>query len=279
MDLKTFIDNFHLLAGTPNAIPKLHEMILQLAVRGKLVPQDSNDEPASVLLEKINAEKDRFIAEGKIKKSKPLPPIKSEEVPYGLPEGWQWVRLGDVTTYGITEKVEPGGVVEGTWTLELEDIEKTSSKLLVRVRYPERDFKSTKNLFSKGDVLYGKLRPYLDKVLVADEPGVCTTEIMPIRGYFGIDIYYLRYVLKSPDFISYANSSTHGMNLPRLGTDKARSALFQLPPFNEQKRIVSKVDELLALCDELETKLRQCSQVGEDLMEAVVNQVTEEERP
>lgn len=100
--------------------------------------------------------------------------------------------------------------------------------------------------------MYGKLRPYLDKVLVADEDGVCTTEIIPIRGYCEILPEFLRLLLKTPFFISYANDSTHGMNLPRLGTEKARMALVPIFPLAEQQRIVAKVDELMALCDQLE---------------------------
>jgi type I restriction enzyme S subunit len=103
-------------------------------------------------------------------------------------------------------------------------------------------------------VLYGKLRPYLDKVLVADEDGVCTTEIIPLRGLADLDSGYLRLALKAPGFIAYATDSTHGMNLPRLGTDKARMAAIPVPPCAEQKRIVAKVDELMARCDELEAK-------------------------
>lgn len=103
-----------------------------------------------------------------------------------------------------------------------------------------------------GYVLYGKLRPYLDKVVVVDEDGACTTEIIPFHGFGLSNPFYLRWCLKSSQFINYANSSTHGMNLPRLGTDKARLACIPLPPFPEQQRIVVKVDELMALCDQLE---------------------------
>ena len=163
--------------------------------------------------------------------------------------GHTWER-SPVT--GATGKAEPSEVSEETWVLELEDIEKVSSRLLNRVRYGVRPFKSTKNRFYKGDILYGKLRPYLDKVVLADEDGVCSSEIMPIRGFVGLAPQFIRLVLKSPYFVQYANSSTHGMNLPRLGTDKARQALFPLPPEVEQHRIVTKVDELMGLIDRLE---------------------------
>jgi type I restriction enzyme S subunit len=118
------------IAHAPNGITRLREMILQLAVQGKLVPQDANDEPASVLLTKIQAEKERLIQAGTIKRPKPLPAIKDEEKPFALPKGWEWVRLGEVTNYGYTEKAEFDDVEENTWVLELEDVEKISSRLI-----------------------------------------------------------------------------------------------------------------------------------------------------
>ncbi len=254
---------------SPYGIQKLRELILELAVRGKLVPQDPNDEPASMLLEKNAEEKVRLIKKGKIKKQKKLADIGDDQ-PHFLPENWEWARLGDVTNYGITEKAEPGDVDDDTWILELEDVEKTTSKLLKRVRYSERPFRSSKNIFDVGDVLYGKLRPYLDKVLIADESGVCTTEIIPVRSYVGIVPSYLRLLLKAPNFIIYANESTHGMNLPRLGTDKARLALIPLAPTDEQHRIVVKVDELMALCDQLEQQQTDSLQSHQTLVETLL---------
>lgn len=233
-------------------IKKLRELILELAVRGKLVPQDPNDEPASELLKRIAAEKAELVKQGKIKKQKPLPEISEGEKPFELPVGWEWVRLGFITNYGECDKAEPTDADADTWIVELEDIEKSTSRLLNRVTFSERPFKSSKNKFNKNDVLYGKLRPYLDKVLVADDSGVCTTEIIPIKVYGNILPGYLRLLLKSPRFIAYANESTHGMNLPRLGTDKAIHAVVELTAIAEQVRIVNKVDELMSLCDQLE---------------------------
>ena len=92
--MKLLFEHFELLADAPNSVPKLRELILQLAVQGKLVAQDPNDEPASELLKRIQAEKERLIAEGKIKEKKPLPPISVDATPYKLPEGWIWSYLG-----------------------------------------------------------------------------------------------------------------------------------------------------------------------------------------
>ncbi|ENO1893791.1 restriction endonuclease subunit S [Vibrio vulnificus] len=254
-------------------IKKLRELILELAVRGKLVPQDPTDEPASVLLERIAVEKAQLVKEKKIKKPKALPKISNEK-PFSVPESWTWTQLGFVTNYGVCEKAESKDVQDSTWVLELEDVEKSTSKLLRKVRFEDRSFKSSKNVFLKKDVIYGKLRPYLDKVIVADEAGVCTTEMIPMRGYCDFSPEFLRLVLKTPYFIEYANSSTHGMNLPRMGTDKAREALIPLAPINEQHRIVAKVDELMALCDQLEQQTEASLDAHQVLVEALLATLT-----
>lgn len=256
-------------------IRKLRALILELAVRGMLVPQDPCDEPACELAKKIHIEKARLVKEGKIKKTRPLAPIDDGEKPFELPQGWEWVRLGEVTNYGSCEKVEADDVATDTWILELQDVEKISSKLLAKVRFKDRQFKSSKNVFSAGDVIYGKLRPYLDKVLVAGEDGVCTTEMIPIRGFACLVPAFLRLAMKSPNFVNYANESTHGMNLPRMGTAKARLALIPLLPVNEQQRIVAKVDELMTLCDQLEqqteSSLAAHGILVESLLGALIN--------
>ncbi|EBX4420975.1 restriction endonuclease subunit S [Salmonella enterica subsp. enterica serovar Kottbus] len=256
-------------------IKKLRELILELAVRGKLVPQDPNDEPASVLLKRIAAEKAELVKQGKIKKQKPLPEISEEEKPFELPMGWEWTRLGSISNYGFCDKAEPEDVTPETWILELEDIEKVTSKLINKVTFAERPFKSSKNRFSQGDVLYGKLRPYLDKVIVANEPGVCTTEIIPITSYGNIYPEFLRLLLKAPNFIIYANSSTHGMNLPRLGTEKAQQAIIELAPIQEQLRIVSRVDKLMSLCDQLEQHSLTSLDAHQQLVETLLTTLTD----
>ena len=246
------LSNLNLLATAPGGVARLRELILTLAVQGKLVPQDPADEPASVLLQKIRAEKDRLIAEGKIKKDKPLAAIAEEEKPFGLPVGWEWVRLGDVTNYGAT--VKAGALHPDTWVLDMEDIEKSSGRLLQRLLFAQRPALSDKNCFFAGDVLYGKLRPYLNKVLVADEDGVCTTEIVPFRCYGDYVPQYFRMALSSPFFQEYVNARSYGMKMPRLGTQDARNALIPLPPLAEQSRIVARVEELMRLCDALQAK-------------------------
>lgn len=249
-------------------IERLRALILDLAVRGKLVPQDAADEPASELLKKIKNEKSRLVASGQAKPGKPL--VVPSEWPFEIPNTWSWSQLGNATNYGQIDKADPGSVSPETWVLELEDVEKSTSHLLERVRCAERPFQSQKNAFQIGDVIYGKLRPYLDKVIVADEPGVCTTEMIPMRGYAGVRPDYIRLFLKSPFFIALATDAAHGMNLPRLATGKAREAPFALPPLAEQRRIVAKVDELMALCDALERESADAMAAHQTLVEALL---------
>jgi len=265
--------HFSELYSIPENITKLKKSIMQLAVMGKLVSQDPNDQPMGELLKEIESEKKQLIQKGKIRVPEPLPPIKPEEIPHEVPKGWQWVRLGEVTTYGILDKAEPADLAEDTWVLDLEDIEKETSQLLQKIRLTDRRFSSSKNRFMKDDVIYGKLRPYLDKVIVADENGVCTTEMIPLRGYKSITPQYLRLVMKSPYFIRYSTESTHGMNLPRLGTEKARLALFPMVSEREQRRIVNEVDELTKLCDTMERQLNSATTKQTALFDAVLVKV------
>lgn len=273
------LSNLDLLATAPGGVTRLRELILTLAVQGKLVPQDPADEPASRLLQKIRAEKDRLIAEGKSKRDKPLAEIAEEEKLFELPRGWEWVRLGEITNYGTTTKVEK--LQPDTWVLDMEDIEKTSGRLLQRLRFAQRPAVSDKNCFIAGDVLYGKLRPYLNKVLVADEHGVCTTEIIPFRCYGDYVPQYFRLVLSSPFFLEYVNARSYGMKMPRLGTEDARKSVIPLPPLAEQSRIVTRVEALIRLCDALEAKVQleaaQHAQLVSTLLGTLTASTTPEE--
>ncbi|MEE9686639.1 restriction endonuclease subunit S [Enterobacter sp. HK169] len=279
MDAKQFLAEFGHIANAPGGVIKLRELVLQLAISGRLTERVANDTSAIELIED-NQNCQKILVEQKKLKRRPFPrSVTTNEQPWILPKGWAWTRLGSVTNYGDAPKVELKDVSEDTWVLELEDIEKNTSKLLTKVFARERQFKSIKNGFPKGAVLYGKLRPYLDKVLIADSSGVCTTEINPISFFANIDAGYLRWYLKSPFFISYANESSHGMNLPRLGTDAARDALFAFPPLKEQACIVAKVDELMALCDKLEAQQRTRQKLQNKLRQSMLQAVSSATSP
>jgi type I restriction enzyme, S subunit len=168
---------------------------------------------------------------------------------FEIPDSWLQMNLGEIINYGKTEKAEPTEISSDAWVLELEDIEKDSSKLLQRLTFAQRQSKSTKNRFRAGDVLYGKLRPYLNKILIADCDGYCSTEILPLRANQAINGRFLFYWLKHPTFLNYVETVSHGLNMPRLGTESGKQAPLVLAPLNEQKRIADKLDRLLAKVD------------------------------
>ena len=239
---------------------QLKNSILQMAVQGKLVPQDPNDEPASVLLERIRAEKEQLIKEGKIKKEKNpsvifrgadnLPYEKigknepvciADEVPFDIPENWEWVRLGTISTYAETKKkINAQDADPNLWELDLEDIEK-GGQLISQKTVGERKAVGDKTIFRCGDILYSKLRPYLLKILVAPNNGICTPEIVPFNLYGKVNAYYIVEFLKSPYVDQVINSVTYGVKMPRVGTETMTSLLVPLPPISEQARIVARL--------------------------------------
>jgi len=166
-----------------------------------------------------------------------------------LPITWLKTTLGQVVQYGQSQKVEPHAIPGDAWVLDLEDIERDTSRLFRRSIASEVEPRSTKNAFKAGDVLYGKLRPYLNKVVLADQPGFCTTEVVPLDAKGLLDQRYLFHWLKSPEFIDHVVSESHGMNMPRLGTAAGRAAPLVMPPLSEQQRIADKLDAILARVD------------------------------
>lgn len=251
-----FLDNFEVLADAPNGIKHLREMILQLAVMGKLVPQEPDDEPASLLLEKIKKEKEQLIKAGKIKNQKSLPPIKEEEIPYQLPKGWEWVRLGEIGQIiggGTPKTGNPDYFsVNGISWLTPADLYSLKDKYISKGR---RDIsplglqKSSAQLMPAGTVLFSSRAPIgyvaIAKNELATNQGFksCATYIQEINQYL---YYYLKY---SADEID-ANAT--GTTFKEV-SGKIFSLIFvPLPPLNEQNRIVERVDQLMALCDELE---------------------------
>lgn len=183
---------------------------------------------------------------------------------------WLRVQLGDVVPYGKTEKCELSDVTGNTWVLELEDIEKDSSKIIQRLDATARPFKSTKNKFHKGDVLYGKLRPYLNKVVIADSSGVCSTEIMPLNAEPFIDNRYLFYWLKTEVFIDFVNSVSYGVNMPRLGTKDGLAAPFIVAPLAEQKVIADKLDTLLVQVDAIKARLERIPEILKTFRQSIL---------
>ena len=232
---------------------ELKASILQLAIQGKLVEQRAEEGTAEELYQQIQKEKQRLIKAGTIKKGNLLPEITEDEIPFDIPESWQWVRLGDCSTYDQRKnKVSATEIMADMWSLDLEDIEKDTGRIVNRCLASARTIVGDKVRFQKGQVLYSKLRPYLKKVLVAPDDGICSSEIVPFSMYGQIDAQYIVYVLTSPHVDYIINSVTYGVKMPRVGTETMINLLIPLPPLAEQKRIVAKIEELLPYIDRYE---------------------------
>ena len=251
---------------------QLRKSILQMAVQGKLVPQDPSDEPAHILLERIRAEKERLIKEKKIKKEKnpsviyrgtdnlhyekfPDGTIKciEEEIPFDIPESWAWVRLGTISTYAETKrKINIQEAPSDVWSLDLEDIEK-GGRLLEYKTAKDRKTVGDRNIFKAGNILYSKLRPYLLKILIAQKDGICSSEIVPFSLYGGIISEYVITVLKCPYIDNLINSATYGVKMPRVSTETMSSLFIPIPSIKEQQRIVRKLNEVTPIISEYDS--------------------------
>ncbi len=185
-----------------------------------------------------------------------------DEIPFELPDSWAWTRFRVFCPYGDCEKFETSEIPYDAWVLDLEDIEKNTGKILAYATKLERNSISSKHRFYKGQVLYSKLRPYLNKVVIAPKDGYCTSEILPLKLYDQIQPKYIQLFLMSGTFLSYVNMISYGVKMPRLGTEDGRKALIALPPFKEQMRIIDKYDSIFPLiaelqlsCDELDSSI------------------------
>ena len=225
--------------------------LLQAAMEGKLTRQKAEDGDAKDILLAIREEKEKLVKEKKKKKEKPLAPITDEEIPFDIPENWVWCRLGEISTYASPKsKINAKEADKDTWMLDLEDIEK-GGKLLAKLKVSDKKAIGDKTIFHDGDILYSKLRPYLLKILVASDDGICTPELIPFSMYGNIDTRYIVDLLKSPYVDNAINGATYGLKMPRVGTKTMINLPIPLPPLPEQQRIVEKLDQLLPLCDSL----------------------------
>ena len=246
----------------------LRNKLIELGIEGKLTEQLPEDGDAEDLYKEIQSEKQRLIKEGKIKKEKNESYIFrrynshyeklrdferciDDEIPFEIPVNWKWVRLGDVTTYNqLKSKVSKDKISADTWSLDLEDIEKDTGKIVALVTASNRKISGEKIIFREGQILYSKLRPYLRKILIASADGICSSEIVPFDCYC-IDARYLVIVLKSPYVDAIVNEASYGVKMPRVGTETMTNLLLPIPPLQEQQRIVTKLDSLLSLVDNL----------------------------
>ena len=223
-----------------NEISHAKSKILDLAMQGKLVPQDPADEPAADMLRRINPK-------AKIITDNPHYPQ--------LPDNWVLTTVDSVCDYGYSENVSIDDIAVSEWILELEDMEKDSGRIVAHRSKKDRTVNGVRHRFTKGDVLYSKLRTYLNKVLVAPTDGYCSTEIIPVKSHDCIIPEYLCAWLRSPFFLSYTAECCYGVKMPRLSTSDARKGIIPLPPIREQERIVQKLNVISTSLESLSNSL------------------------
>ncbi|MEO5151888.1 restriction endonuclease subunit S [Bacteroides ovatus] len=199
-----------------------------------------------------------------------------EEVPFEIPKGWEWCRLGEISTYAQTKrKINASNADSQLWGLDLEDIEKGGRLLNIKT-VGERKAIGDKTVFNRGDILYSKLRPYLLKILVAPEGGICTPEIIPFTCYGNICKDYIVSFLKSPYVDDYINSATFGVKMPRVSTETMTSLLVPLPPLSEQFRIDTKAKELMPYIDEYGKAQDKLNKLNEELSYSIRKSILQE---
>ena len=163
-----------------------------------------------------------------------------------------WTTLGEITNYGDSVNVQVDDIDNTDWVLELEDIEKDSANIIQHITKNDRKINGTRHKFQKGEILYSKLRTYLNKVLVAPNDGFCTTEIMAFGSYGILSNEYICHALRSPYFLAYTLQCGYGVKMPRLSTADACNGLIPLPPLEEQERIVIEIQRLFSIIDIVE---------------------------
>ncbi|KIS09943.1 hypothetical protein JFMEOBDD_01826 [Streptococcus equi subsp. zooepidemicus] len=259
--VEVYAESYNKLQELDKTFPeKLKKSILQYAMQGKLVAQSPGDEPVEVLLEKIKAEKQKLFEAGKLKK-KDLAEMVVEkgddnspyqDVLYEIPKSWKWVRLGCVASLSFFPNISGDKIPNCSWVLDMEDIEKETGRLLRKNYKTEKSsYKSNKVSFSQNAVLYAKLRPNLKKVIVADEDGFATTELIPIKLFGNTSPEYIKHCMVSPFYYFNIIQSVYGVKMPRVNSTFLSTTLIPLPPLAEQKRIVAQIEQVFSVIETL----------------------------
>lgn len=255
MNTDSLLAHFDRISDAPGAIPRLRRFILDLAVRGKLVEQDPKDEPAAELLKRIQAEKARLAKEGKGRKDKPSVPLLDDDLPFSLPAGWQWSQLATIGFISPRNDAD-GALLASFVPMTLIPAEYGSSHSH-EVR-PWHEIKSGYTHFAEGDVGLAKITPCFENGKstifrgLTGGIGAGTTELHIVRPLL-INADYVLLFLKCPHFIENGIPRMTGTaGQKRVSAEYFAYSPFPLPPLAEQRRIVAKVDELMALCDRLE---------------------------
>jgi type I restriction enzyme, S subunit len=268
--LQFVVENFETVFQTPESMQDLRNVILQLAIEGKLVPQDSSDESASELLKRIQAERERLVKEGKIKKQKAMAPIEEDEVPFEVPESWEWVRLE------VLSDINPRNIIDDNLDVSfipmklMDDGYGSSHRSEIK---KWKELKSGYTHFAENDIAIAKITPCFENrksaILTNLESGfgAGTTEFHIIRVFsdlvsrqYILSIFKTQWVIKAG-----TNTFTGTAGQQRVSTDFIKEFAIPLPPLAEQHRIVQKVESLMCLIDEMENKLKLKSDLVEKM--------------
>ncbi|MEH6446018.1 MAG: restriction endonuclease subunit S [Oceanospirillaceae bacterium] len=257
-------------------IKKLRELILELAVRGKLVPQILSDESPSVLLDRISAEKAQLVNEGKIKKPKVLPEISDDEKSFELPNAWNWLRLADIGYWAIGSgfpKDIQGEVDKEVLVSKVSDMNLEGNNKYIYSTNNSVDLEMAQSkklkIHQKGTVIFPKIGGAIatNKRRIIVKPTVIDNNCLGITPYSIFDSEYLYLHLKSIDFVEFQA----GTSVPALSQAVLELITLGVPPLEEQHRIVAKVDELMSLCDALEAQTEASISAHQTLVETLLN--------
>ncbi|MBP2057926.1 restriction endonuclease S subunit [Lactobacillus colini] len=226
----------------------LHDKVLDLAMRGKLVKQDPDDEPASELLEKIKAEKEQLVKEKKIKKTKPLPPITDEEKPFDIPDSWEWVRLGDILKPEIKKKPN-----QNFYYIDIASVN-NKTNLVDKENYvnisKDKTASRARQQVENGDILFSVVRPYLKNIAVVPESDtykVASTGFYVLKPFSKLDTKYIFYLVLSNYVIRSMTKLMKGDNSPSIRKGDLEALPIPLPPYKEQKQISSRIFNLFKM--------------------------------
>jgi type I restriction enzyme S subunit len=253
---------------------QLKNSILQEAIEGRLVPQDPNDEPASVLLDKIRAKKKRLVKEGKLKK-KDLEetPISEEEIPFEIPESWEWVRFFSV--YKLETNLVSPHLYPNYNHVAPDNIEKGTGRLLHCNLVKDDNVKSNNHLFYKGQIVYSKIRPLLRKAIIAPFDGLCSADMYPLSSEMHSN-YALLYLLSDVFNKQVSSICSSRVKMPKINKDELSTILVPLPPLAEQKRIVAKIEELLPKVEDYGKAQESLDKLNEELSDRLKKSILQE---
>ena len=274
------LKHFALLAASEGGVAKLRELILSLAVRGKLVPQDPKDEPASELLKRISAEKERLEAEGKFKRGKALPVNGEEEKPFELPEGWVWASFAMLGSFGGGKT--PSTVKSDYWGGEIPWVTPKDMKSLVisdaQDKVTQRAVEDGLAVFEANSVMIvvrsGILRRMVP-VAVSALPCTVNQDLKVLTLAMPVMATYVQLMIRGFESFILQNLTKVGTTVESIRFDDFERQPFPLPPLPEQSRIVAKVEALMALCDRLEAQQGDAARVQAYWTQAALDQLAE----